>query len=221
MPFGESATTYKRFHVPTVASCAASQLHLIILVFTSLPRRASKPAPQKMQAVRELMPEDSRRMPVYHCTQNYLADTEFQRLDRSGAALQPAGSPPAGQRGILPYSAALPMRRTGLQLVNVEIRYKASTAEDTGVIEENLVSPLEPKAPARETLSSGHGQPEQQLSPREHDPLHDLEANCGAAVSGLMHRQPAYFLKASIRDFSAHVRVGERIGIVGRTGAGR
>lgn len=102
------------------------------------------------------------------------------------------------------------MRRTGLQLLNVEVRYRTNILEETkaskgrGTVDEG--SP---------TISE---QKQYQPIAFSQDVLDDLEGNIEGAESS---DGPAFFLKPSISNFSAHVKVGERIGIVGRTGAGK
>lgn len=110
--------------------------------------------------------------------------------------IPPSASEIPARRGVAHPPAVLPLKRTGLQLVNVEVRYRAVTPEGLpGVFRERAV-PFD----------------------EQH---YDVEANDKRGERDFEQRKAVYFLEPSIVDFSASVKPGERIGIVGRTGAGK
>ena len=157
---------------------------------------------------------------LFACIQSYLLDTqvpaageeeekEYQQLAAVEKSLE--------ERRLKEKALIiLPAQRTGVELKNVEIRYRTYTPEDREAFRKEQQTPLDASQQQKITAKAAPITEGNQIA-------RDLEANEPAAATAATTaaaRRPAFLLQPSIIDFSAHVKPGERIGIVGRTGAG-
>ncbi|OEH78682.1 ABC transporter transmembrane region domain-containing protein [Cyclospora cayetanensis] len=161
--------------------------------------------------------------------QSYMKETELKRLDWIGSTVHSmAGGLEAARwnREVCLPSAVLPRRHSGLQLLNVEVRYRTFNREDIGTSDAqpaaSIAIPLSLPSSLdilEQTLLQS--KPEVQLR-SEGVSVPDLEASSAdVQQEHSVEGRHAYFLKPSIRNFSAQIKAGERIGVVGRTGAGK
>ncbi|KAL8273171.1 hypothetical protein Esti_002929 [Eimeria stiedai] len=147
---------------------------------------------------------------VERIQQSYLTETEYQRLGPAFQHPPPSTSGTTRGRGGGEFqSSVLPLKRTGLVAQKVEVRYRAITSEEASAL----------KAPPVLTDMPRFSVEQQERQSAEDEKADDIEANHLEIYQNC--RKQAFYLKPSIRDFSAVINPGEHIGIVGRTGAGK
>lgn len=149
------------------------------------------------------------------CVQSYLLDAQEVPAGEEERVSEAAGEDDKETREMkeAPF-LLLPAQRSGVELKNVEVRYRTYTAEDEGASSDQRQDAENLFAVSREQHKAAAAVQAELQTTR------DLEANQVATTAAAGGHRPGFLLKPSIIDLSAHVKPGERIGIVGRTGAG-